>query len=374
MGAPNGTPGAPGERPDGLIQADWVRAAAAVLVVVIHCAPWPSHATPGARAVYSDIDLLARVSVPLFVVISGLLLALHYPRIDSPVRFWQRRLKRTLLPWVLWAAIFFALTVGTGGMSADPAQSWGWWTGGAGHLFFLILIPQLYLLYLIWPKSHRGSTWALLISVAVQLTLQLARVWLPIHGGWGKILLLDYGYEEAPLWVGYFGLGVFLGLRGGRLPRPSHFRWLAAPLTVGAALLLLAGLPGKIAVNWGPWVHGTGAFLRPSLLLLTAIVLYDIWAVAPAANKLGGALVRRAVHGLSQNSLGIYIVHPIWLLGAGPLLEVMPRPLSLQEALPWSLLPMALLVLSSTAFGVAGASALAKTRYTAWAVGRTASR
>ena len=374
MGAPNGTPGAPGERPDGLIQADWVRAAAAVLVVVIHCAPWPSHATPAAQALYSDIDLLARVSVPLFVVISGLLLALHYPRIDSPVRFWQRRLKRTLLPWVLWAAIFFALTVGTGGMSADPAQSWGWWTGGAGHLFFLILIPQLYLLYLIWPESHRGSTWALLISVAVQLTLQLARVWLPIHGGWGKILLLDYGYEEAPLWVGYFGLGVFLGLRAGRLPRPSHFRWLAAPLTVGAALLLLAGLPGKIAVNWGPWVHGTGAFLRPSLLLLTAVVLYDIWAVAPAANKLGGALVRRAVHGLSQNSLGIYIVHPIWLLGAGPLLEVMPRPLSLQEALPWSLLPMALLVLSSTAFGVAGASALAKTRYTAWAVGRTASR
>jgi surface polysaccharide O-acyltransferase-like enzyme len=343
------------------------------LVVVIHCAPWPSHATPGAQAVYSDIDLLARVSVPLFVVISGLLLARHYPRIDAPLRFWQRRLKRTLLPWVLWAAIFFALTVGIGGMSADPAQSWGWWTGGAGHLFFLILIPQLYLLYLIWPKSQRGSKWALLISVAVQLTLQLARVWLPIHGGWGKILLLDYGYEEAPLWVGYFGLGVFLGLRAGRWPRLSPLRWLAAPLTLGAGLVLLAGLPGKIAVNWGPWVNGTGAFLRPSLLLLTAVVLYDIWAVAPVASKLGGAVTRRAVHSLSQNSLGIYIVHPIWLLGAGPLLEVMPRPLSLQEALPWSLLPMGVLVLSSTAFGVLGASALARNRYTAWSVGRTAS-
>ena len=323
---------------------------------------------------YSAIDLLARVSVPLFVVVSGLLLARRYPRIDAPLHFWQRRLKRTLLPWVLWAAIFFALTVGVGGMSPDPAQDWGWWTGGAGHLFFLVLIPQLYLLYLIWPKSRRGSTWALLIAVAVQLTLQLARVWLPIHGGWGKILLLDYGYEEAPLWVGYFGLGIFLGLRPGWSPRLAAARWLAGPLTVGAALLLLAGLPGKIAVNWGPWVNGTGAFLRPSLLLLTAIVLYDLWAVAPVANRLGGAVLRRAVRSLSQNSLGIYIVHPIWLLGAGPLLEVMPRPLSLQEALPWSLLPMAVLVLSSTAFGLAGAAALARTRYTAWSVGRTRPR
>ncbi len=353
-----------------LPQADWVRAGATLLVVVIHCVPWPSYATPAARAVYSDLGLLARVSVPLFVIISGLLLAHQYPRVEYPLQFWRRRLRRTLLPWLLWAALFFALTVTVGGMSPAPAQSWGWWTGGAGHLFFLILMPQLYLLYVIWPKGRRGSTVAMLAALALQVTLQLARVWLPIHGGWGKILLLEYGFEEAPFWIGYFAIGVFLGLHAARLPRLGRSSWMAGPLTIGAAVLLLAGLPGRIATNWGPWVGGTGAFLRPSLVLLTALILYDIWAAAPALSRLGGPTARRAVHSLSRNSLGVYIVHPIWLLGAGPLLEVAPRPLSLHEALPWSLLPVALLTASATAFGWGAASALSRSRFTAWSVGR----
>ena len=58
-----------------LREADLVRAAAAVLVVVIHCLPWPAQSQGLAHTVYPEAGLLARVSVPLFVVLSGLLLA-----------------------------------------------------------------------------------------------------------------------------------------------------------------------------------------------------------------------------------------------------------------------------------------------------------
>lgn len=360
-----------GPRTTHLPEADLVRAAAAVLVVVIHCLPWPAQSQGLAHAVYPGAGLLARVSVPLFVVLSGLLLAHSHRCRSTPSarQFWSRRLRRTLLPWVPWAIIYFVLTVRFQGMSPLPGQSWGWWTGGAGHLYFLLLIPQLYLLYWIWPKSARGATVAVMIAVGVQLGAQLARVLLPIHGGWGQVLMLDYGFEEAPFWVGYFGVGIVLGLRPDWLRAPASRGWVAAALTIPAAILLLAGLPGRVAVHWGPWVGGTGAFLRPSLVLLTVVVLADLWALAPHVRRWAGQAVARGIRSLSRHSLGVYIIHPAFLLASGPLLEVAPRPISLQEPFPESLLPLALLVTSSAVLGWASSALLARWRMTGWAVG-----
>ncbi len=352
-----------------LPEADVVRAAAAVLVVVIHCLPWPAQNQGLAHSVYPQAGLLARVSVPLFVVLSGLLLA-HASRATASARqFWGRRLRRTLLPWIPWAVIYFVLTVRFQGMSPLPAQTWGWWAGGAGHLYFLLLIPQLYLLYWLWPKSARGATVAMVVAIGVQVGAQLARVLLPLHGGWGQILMLDYGFEEAPFWVGYFGIGIALGLRPEWLRSLARGGWVAAALTVPAAILLLAGLPGRVAAQWGPWVGGTGAFLRPSLLLLTVVVLGDLWALASHLRKWAVPGVEWGVRSLSRNSLGLYIIHPAFLLASGPLLEVAPQPLSLQEPFPESLLPLALLVTSSTALAWASTALLARWRVTGWAVG-----
>jgi surface polysaccharide O-acyltransferase-like enzyme len=355
-----------------LAPADLVRAVALLLVIVIHASPWPSHASAGANNLYSGMSLAARVSVPLFVVLSGFLLA-HAPGQGAePGRFLVRRLRRTLLPWLPWAVIYFALTVGFQGMSPAPSQDWGWWAGGAGHLFFLLLIPQLYLLYLVWPQGRRGSSVALAVAVIVQVGLQLARVVLPIHGGLGQLVLLDFGFEEAPFWVGYFGVGIWLALHPGWMA--LSWRWLAIalPATVGALVLLFAGLPGRIATNWGPWVHGTGAFLRPSLLLLTILVWVDLWLAAPALIAWGGASVDRVLQSLSRHALGIYIIHPIFLLAAGPLLEIAPGPLSLQQPLPGSLLPLSILVFGALGFGWLGTRALVASRFIAWTVGEGA--
>ncbi len=353
-------------------QADLVRATAVLLVIVIHASPWPSHATAAADALYSDLSLAARVSVPLFVVLSGLLLAHGHPRTSGAGRFWTHRLRRTLLPWLPWALIYFALTVGFQGMSPAPSQSWGWWAGGAGHLFFLLLIPQLYLLYRLWPKGPRSSLVALIVAILVQVAFQLGRVLLPIRGGLGQTILLDYGFEESPFWVGYFGLGIWLGLHPGWMTLGGRWLLLALPASLGALLLLFAGLPGRIATNWGPWVHGTGAFLRPSLLLLTGLVFLDLWLAAPRIMAWGGLRFGRMAQSLSRHSLGIYITHPIFLLGAGPLLEIAPGPLSLQQPLPGSLLPLSILVVGSAAFGWGCTKAVVTSRRTAWTVGEGA--
>lgn len=356
-----------------LSQPDLVRAVAAILVVAIHCCPWPAHTTASAAAFYNALAVLSLVSVPLFVILSGLLLSHNHPTIQAGQPFWGRRLRRTLLPWIFWAPIYFALTVGFEGMSPAPATDWGWWVGGAGHLYFLILIPQLYVLFLIWPKGRHSSVVAAGLAVGLQVGLQLARVLLPIHGGIGQVLLLDYGSEEAPFWIGYFAIGVMLGVHRDWFRASRWPRWLAGLGTVPAGAILLAGLPGKIAANWGPWVGGTGGFLRPSLVLFTTTIFIDLWLIATECAPLLRRWPRRSLASLSRHSLGIYITHPMFLLAAGPFLEILPRPLSLQEGLPLSLLPFVLLVTGATAFGWAATKCLTAHPFTAWAIGEAPS-
>ena len=365
----------PASRPAARLgQADLIRAVALLLVVVIHCDAWPRQQGGFASVLYPELDLLARVSLPLFLVLSGVLLAYRHDGSRPDPGFLIRRLRRTLAPWLIWAVIYFGATVAFTGMSADPRQSWGWWAGGAGHLYFLILLPQLYLMFLVWPKGRTGSAVALVASLVVQVGLQLARVLLPLHGGLGTALLLNYGFEEAPFWVGYFGLGIFFGLRLTQLGKPSVLLWAALPAAAAAALLLSAGLPGRIANHWGPWVGGTGAFLRPSLLLLTAVVFLSLWQSAPWILSRGGAWLNRLSQALSRHSLGIYILHPLVLFGVGPLLRAAPGPLTLDQSLPGSLLPFSLLIISVTGVAWAATRVLTRSRFTAWAVGEVAPR
>ncbi len=350
--------------------ADLIRAVAVVLVVLIHAASWANPSGEGGPF-YSDLMLLARVALPLFVILSGYLLGRSWLVRGADQRFWWRRIRRTLLPWTAWAVVYFWATVGLTGMSPDPARTWGWWAGGAGHLYFLLLIPQLYLLMLLWPRGGRRATVALAACLLIQVGLQLTRVMVAPASPVGAVLL-NYGFEFGPLWIGYFALGLWAA------PRLRELRW---PLWGGAvtwcavllsSALLLVDPLGLVARSWGPWVGGTGGFLRPSLLPLSVSLWLGLWWAAPRLLNPRRGQLGRGVESVSRHALGIYIIHPLFLFGLGPLLEDTPRPLNLHQTWPGSLLPV--LVLAAFALGAAWASSalLQRFRPTAWAIGEPA--
>lgn len=359
LGSPPGGAGsAPGRRP-WQFEPDLVRFIGLLMVVVIHCAPWPQTA-----GLYATLGLLSRPSVPLFVILSGLLLAPGLPERARTRPFWYRRLSRTLAPWLLWALVYFGLDVAFEAMPPGWSQSWGWWAGGAGHLYFLLLIPQLYLLLLVWPRTRRAQLMLTLAALALQTTLQLMRTLLPIHGGLWHLVVLDFGFEEAPFWVGYFALGLLLGCALPRLLRARGPLVAYAAALVGAAALLLADPLNAAAVHGGPWLQGTGAFLRPTLPLLTVAVFLASFRVAAWLLPL-----RRVVESVSRHALGIYIIHPAILMATGPLLQVAPGPLSLEQRLPGSLLPFGVLLLACLGGGWAATRLIATWRPASWAVG-----
>src|SRR5690348_15605298 len=100
-----------------LQELDLLRALALLGVLVIHAAAWsaPVAASPTSGAIPALSDL-ARCSIPVFILASGFALRLtsRRPRRARDgggegeavtARYLGRRAQRTLVPWVIWAAI-----------------------------------------------------------------------------------------------------------------------------------------------------------------------------------------------------------------------------------------------------------------------------
>lgn len=318
---------------------DGVRVAATLLIIVIHGDHWPLQDQGADRAVWDGVDLLARVSVPLFVMLSGTLLA--YTRQDQmPLKtFARRRLGRSLLPWLVWMPAYTLIGLFlTGEVQRSPSGVVSWWLLGGGHLWYLLLIPQLYVVFQLWPRSVRGTFVAAAIAIAVQTAICVYRLYAPQDAP-GNGFLLTYAYEFFFCWIGYFAIGIaigaFLASRG--VARP----WWSGPVAwagvvVGAVLLLTVNV--EAAAN-AEFAQGTGAFLRPLLPLATVAAFVAIAVTtAPLLNREGR--FTELVKTVSRYSLGIYIVHEALIYLPGRALA----PFLLQQHVPVSAIGFVLLV------------------------------
>jgi surface polysaccharide O-acyltransferase-like enzyme len=241
----------------------------------------------------------------------------------------------------------------------------GFLAQGGGHLWFLLLVPQFYLLFAVWPRRHR---WAIAAAaVALQTALCVIRLYVAFPG-WGSQVMLTYAYEIFPFWIGYFAVGVAVGdsmRRPGALRRALNvWRWrlagLAAVATAGTAPLLLAlHFPGAA---YGPeWLTGTGAFLNPVLPFFVFALSTVIATSLPPLLRAWRPLAR-VVSVLSDDSLGIYIVHPI-LLGLLAL-YVLKWPMAhggITSLLAWGAMMLVTLTLSLVAVRLVRATPAAST-------------
>lgn len=293
---------------------DLVRCVGVIAVIAIHTSAWfPSH------GVYATVGSLARVSVPLFVLLAGLVIAYRYSAgVGPPGRFLHKRAMRTLLPWLFWAPLYFVASFTfLGEISPGLAAAAGWWSQGAGHLYFLLIIPQLYVAYLLWPRGERWAAWLAVAAICFQLGISAFRLYGTLPVPWAETLLLDNAFELFFFWIGYFALGVLVGRRIARGRWGSRVSWklrLLSLFAFGGALALYGLLPMTSALH-GQFAGGTGAFLTPTLFpaVCATTWLCFCWVDILLARR----VVARAVAGISKHSLGIYIVHPLVLFGIG---------------------------------------------------------
>lgn len=300
-------------RPARLQSAVVLRALATVFVVVIHTTHWPPQAS-----LFDNLDTLSRFAVPAFMVLTGVLLSYQYG--GSRLRtgdFLRRRFSRSLVPWLAWAPVYIVFGWF---FTTDPLHSV---TGvvnfiiyGAGHLWFLLLIPQMYLVYLVWPR--RNLWWWAAAAMALQTALCIYRLYGPMPVGAVGQFFLWHGFQLLPFWIGYFAVGVAAGRSLVGRGEPSRVSRL--PL-LGAAVVVAVSGWLMIALTYGDAPHGsfqvgTGAFLLPQEPLYVLAIATLVWLGGRRLITVGGPATA-ALTLLSDNSLGIYILHPMLVFAIG---------------------------------------------------------
>src|SRR5262249_34120842 len=136
-------------RPGTILWIDLIRTVAIFLVVLVHVSGQLTTAwgkVPNDQWIIANLyGGIARVSVPLFFMISGYLLL---PRSESLRAFYTKRMTRILIPFVVWSLIYLGWYCGNHAKACTPSFVADLWMvqGTYYHLWFLYSLISIYLI------------------------------------------------------------------------------------------------------------------------------------------------------------------------------------------------------------------------------------
>jgi surface polysaccharide O-acyltransferase-like enzyme len=248
-------------------------------------------------------ESLARVSVPLFFMISG---ALLLPRTHAIASI-GRRLWRIGLPLLAWSVLYLLWFRHTG-------EHHGAWLAliAAGpvvaHLWYLYALAGIYIFLPVLAAFHQA------IPVRVQLFCLLfwfiAASLVPLEVALTGRRLLGIDWAALPLYPGYMAVGALLYRHTPAVPRR------AATACAWAAWILLS-----VAIALATWwrshilAHADETFYVYSspLVALAAIAAFVGLRALGAAGVRPGSRLHAGVGAFANVSFGVYLAH-VWVL------------------------------------------------------------
>ncbi|HSW97850.1 MAG TPA: acyltransferase family protein [Candidatus Saccharimonadales bacterium] len=132
------------------LSADIIRILAAFFVIFSHSTDrfvmYTTLNTSSAWHIIYYMNTLSRIAVPLFVVLSGYLL-LNREKITTVKTFYNKRFSRVLYPFIIWLIIYYLWEQYFDQVILTPGFIFqSLWGAGIWHLYFLIIIMELYLI------------------------------------------------------------------------------------------------------------------------------------------------------------------------------------------------------------------------------------
>jgi len=252
---------------------------------------------------------LARFAVPFFITLSGFLLYnadLNGHGLKAG-DFYRRRFDRILWPYVIWTCfyVFMGGIIGHDiGLALSRLPGHLLWGTGCYHLYFLVIIIQLYLLYpglrmVMQKRPGLLIGGSFLLTLTAQFLLYLAMT---------SRISLDPAYNNFnlvffPVWLFYFVLGMWAAR--------EKENWQQK-------------LEGKILLITSIWFialsvlfldsHFTGTYgssIRPSVMFYTVSSYFLFYVIALRYQQTTPGWV----NWVAQQSFLIYLIHPAILTG-----------------------------------------------------------
>ncbi len=273
------------------------------------------------------LNQLSRFSVPAFLFISGYLYGRKYFAAPLDVKkFLTSRIHNILIPYLVWSAIYILMRIliNKGEVNAiSPLNVAQMLLRGAasGHLYFIPLIFQFYLLFPIlinFVRRNSHNMGFIVASVSVLGFILVAlNSYLPL-----QILScvgLEYTNYLLLWWLPYAFLGIYIGSKEVSLAVNCNYLMIFALTTVAALLMIVeciyfAHSSGIQSSTWFIERHALNSvfymtFLRPTAFLygmLAVVLMYRICERCDCGQQ-PAKLLRK----IGVCSSGIYFAHPL---------------------------------------------------------------
>lgn len=263
------------------------------------------------------MDQLSRISVPIFVAISGFGLTLKYQdQAFHWIEFWRRRVLKLLPLYVIWSLIFYLVfSYIPQWRAASVPQSFitQLLTGKADYqLYFVPMIFQLYLLFpLLLKLLAKKPTIILSLVFLFQIGVFAFYSLTADPDNYEQYLLSDQQqYVLSISWVFYFVLGMYLAKKQAFLRSKKFFAWLA--LALGLVAVGWATVTGLQQINGGLDPIIALRFTRWPILVYASSALVFLLIYRRATVGLP-KMFKRPMLFLGQHAYGIYLSHTLFL-------------------------------------------------------------
>jgi surface polysaccharide O-acyltransferase-like enzyme len=295
-----------------LAYADVLRSVAAVLVVLAHAAcsylyvPHPPAVITMDWHAANWMLVLSRPCVPLFVMLSGLLLLNADAQPMSGKTFFHKRIMRVLVPLVLWSLAFAVWRLGFNGEKLSAIQLVDAFVQGtlSPHLWFLYMILAMYLLTPIIQVYVRSATWQ---DYRYFMGLWLCvSVLFPVFQRATQMNVSIVSFLSLNGFAGYYISGYFLN----QVKVPAKWRgWLAllwAGGTIGTGVI-----SAHLSMQAGKINDYFYSYLSP-LVVVLSIALFLLLKDLPYARfQARYSWFYPVLKTFASLSLGVYLVHPM---------------------------------------------------------------
>lgn len=288
-----------------LWELDLLRILAAFSVIMIHVSA--AYIEKLSLAYY--LNQFVRYAVPLFIIMSGLLI--HWSNNNKSLLttrlFYRQRFRHVITPYIIWTIFytFFAIYLGHYPLlTRDSLLILGnnlLWGTGCYHLYFMVIIFQLYLLYPLLQKNLQQHPRAclvvsLLLTLFCQLVLYLEMLHIIKLPNLQSLYLVMF-----PVWIFYFVWGMYLANYIAQLPAllKKYSAFIYGLFLFSFLFLLLdSKLTGSYATS-----------IRPSVILYTMSSFLCFYRIALEIKVKSFQYVKW----LSNQSFLIFLLHPFIL-------------------------------------------------------------
>lgn len=287
-------------------EIDYIRAISAMAVIAIHV----SAAYVEKSNVAYILNQTSRFAVPMFIILSGLSIFMSDKNKPiTAISFIKKRFGKILIPYFFWSLLYFIFANRHHILSTDPSSLLcvlikQLYSGTAYvHLYFLVIMFQLYLIYpyvkkWIVERPIVMLSTSFVLSLGMHLILYLHALHILVVPSIGVSYVIIF-----PVWIFYFVLGTYIASNKESILRKIRDISLIKLFFVWFITLMILIFDSKYTQTYNSSV-------KPSIILYTLLSLvffYRLFYVFTSVDSKASAIL----NWYSAHSFFIYLIHPL---------------------------------------------------------------